>query len=318
MDADRLQLEYPGASDSSSRPLRKVKTGPRFALPKPSDYLLNLSDLGQLAHLAARRTTPRDLLRLLITVSVFLFVILTINDYEAGFFAAVLTAILAWSINGHVPLIAALILLTFVPALQLLYNANIAITADQWAERVAVWAYYMLAIGVIKRAVELFRSNRQAEAEAPHQSSSPHPDPDNGGESDPEPEETDRPAARPYRQWKPQLPKLTDLPKLPALPRIPMGPVAPGQLKVTPQSRPADRQLDLLDARVTGHQEQPTIASLRRQRILDRRGLEPPESILLQGTIARPAGRHRTPIDPGTGRRVTAVDNIIPRRRSRP
>ncbi len=74
---------------------------------------------------------------------------------EPLFFSGFILAIVYWDMDSRVAISLALLCLVIIPVLQILYNNNILFSGEIWSERIAVWAYYFLVIGVVKQIFEL-------------------------------------------------------------------------------------------------------------------------------------------------------------------
>lgn len=74
---------------------------------------------------------------------------------EAVFFVTFLAALIYWNIEGRVSIGIGLICFVLIIIMQLLVDVLISLPLQQLSENVAVWAFYFLAIGVIKQIYEL-------------------------------------------------------------------------------------------------------------------------------------------------------------------
>jgi len=73
---------------------------------------------------------------------------------EPLFFFGFIMAIIYWGMDSRVSIALALLCLVSIPVLLTLFNKNILFQGEMWAEQVAVWAYYFLAIGVVRQIFE--------------------------------------------------------------------------------------------------------------------------------------------------------------------
>jgi hypothetical protein len=97
----------------------------------------------------------------IIILAVYFFVFGYIFDAspEPLFFIAFILAMIYWSMDSRVSIALALACLVSIPVMQVLYNKNILFQGEIWSEKVAVWAYYFLVIGVVKQIFELKKEN---------------------------------------------------------------------------------------------------------------------------------------------------------------
>lgn len=125
------------------------------------DYLFNHKDLYALYGYARRRTSIQDWMGILLFVAVGA-VVNQFYDVQAEtiFFFMFILAIWRWNLDSRVSIGLALACLAIVPILLMLYNNLYLVQGDIWAERVAVWAYYFLVIGVIKQIFEYRREGK--------------------------------------------------------------------------------------------------------------------------------------------------------------
>ena len=67
-----------------------------------------------------------------------------------------------WRVDSSISIVLALVGFVCVPILLILYNKNILFQGEILSERVAVWAYYFLVIGIVKQIFEyLFESRNK-------------------------------------------------------------------------------------------------------------------------------------------------------------
>ena len=126
---------------------------------KTSDYLFTPGDCIRLAREFWRGLKTlgfRDGIGLALLAGVALALRLSMGfGLEAIYFWVCAVAVVYWRLDARLPIGAALACLVTIPVLLLLYNQNILFTGDAWAERVAVWAYFFLVIGVAKQLFDL-------------------------------------------------------------------------------------------------------------------------------------------------------------------
>ncbi len=90
---------------------------------------------------------------LAIPVVVAIFLALTINNIstiETGIFLALLILVLWWRIDGRIPVVAALVGLVITAIVNTYANHSLSLFAATIAERIAVWVFFLLVIGVMR------------------------------------------------------------------------------------------------------------------------------------------------------------------------
>jgi hypothetical protein len=119
------------------------------------DYLFDHKDLHALYRYVRSRLSMQDWIGILLLVALVAVVNqFYVIQFEAIFFTIFILAIWRWNIDSRLAIGLALVCLVIVPILMMLYNNLYLVEGDIWAERVAVWAYYFLVIGVVKQIFE--------------------------------------------------------------------------------------------------------------------------------------------------------------------
>lgn len=98
---------------------------------------------------------------ILILALSFILVYLWALPLEPIIFWLFILAIVYWNLDSRISIGLALACLITIPFLLILFNKNILLAGEDWAEQVAVWAYYFLVIGVVKQIVEYAMENRE-------------------------------------------------------------------------------------------------------------------------------------------------------------
>lgn len=115
---------------------------------KISDYIFTYSDIRELL----KNMTPRDwmgvgILLVPLVAGSFVFGI------EGGIFLTFAFVLFYWKVDSRFSIKCAIPCMIIIPVILIISNHSFTITTD-WAERVAVWAFYFLSIGVIKQIWE--------------------------------------------------------------------------------------------------------------------------------------------------------------------
>lgn len=100
---------------------------------------------------------------LLGVVAVLLFTFTEISG-EGIFFWLFFISLFCWRIDSRVSIGFALVCLVCIPILLVLFNNDILFLGDVWAEKVAVWAYFFLVIGVVKQIWE-FKTEKKEDGD---------------------------------------------------------------------------------------------------------------------------------------------------------
>lgn len=82
-------------------------------------------------------------------------------DNEIFDFIAILLAVIYWRMNSKIPLILASFLIMFIPIFQLITYTILPSFEQFWAEKAAVWAFYLLTIGTIRLFTEHYTLNKK-------------------------------------------------------------------------------------------------------------------------------------------------------------
>lgn len=120
------------------------------------DYIFTFKDFGFFSKKFWKRTHYTDLLGLL-SLIMYVFVLggLYRVSAEPLFFFGFIIAMIYWSLDSRVSIALALVCLVLTPFCLFLFEKNMLFQGEGWAEKLAVWAFYFLVIGVIKQMVEL-------------------------------------------------------------------------------------------------------------------------------------------------------------------
>ena len=155
---------------SSERLIVLYTTGMNNVPFRASDYVFTPGDaihFGREFWGTVRRLGGRDILGIaLVSAVVFALRVYAGFGPEALFFWAFALSIFYWRWDARLPIGAALGCLAAIPLLLVLYNQNIVYSGEDWAERVAVWAYYFLVMGVGKQIVDVHAARRTADADS--------------------------------------------------------------------------------------------------------------------------------------------------------
>ena len=80
---------------------------------------------------------------------------------EPLIFIGFILAIIYWGMDSRVSIALALACLVIMPILLILFNKDILVNGEIWAEQAAVWAYYFLVIGVVRQIFEYQRDAKK-------------------------------------------------------------------------------------------------------------------------------------------------------------
>jgi len=125
---------------------------------KLEDYIFTPKDVWNISKKIVRRVLhckKRDWIYMVILVFVIIIEKYYFQfDLESIIFWAFTIILFWWRLDSRVPIVLALFCLIAIPILLSLFNGGIFFEGDEWAEVVAVWAYYFLVIGVIEQIFE--------------------------------------------------------------------------------------------------------------------------------------------------------------------
>jgi hypothetical protein len=129
---------------------------------RASDYLLTPRDVYSWLAQVVARISWRDAAGVFIILYVGLYGRFVFNvSWQGTFFLCFIAALVYWRLDSRVAISLALAGLVCIPLLLILFNQTILLTGQYWAERVAVWVYYFLVIGVLKQIAEYMASQRR-------------------------------------------------------------------------------------------------------------------------------------------------------------
>jgi hypothetical protein len=141
-----------------------------FSAIKATDYLLTPKDVWHIVRDTFRRADERDWIGVIIIlffIAARLSPLLNIALRES-LFLIFLFVIFYWRVDSRVSVGLGLSCLVIIPLLLVLYNARYLFEGDLYAEEVAVWAYYFLAIGVVKQIGEYIADSKVHKVEKVH------------------------------------------------------------------------------------------------------------------------------------------------------
>lgn len=119
------------------------------------DYLVTPRDIYELIKRAWKLSHYSDWLGvLLLAIYALVFGLFFSLALEPLFFFGFIIAVIYFSLDSRIAIGLALACLVIVPLLLYLSEEQILFYGEVWAERVAVWAYYFLVIGVVKQIFE--------------------------------------------------------------------------------------------------------------------------------------------------------------------
>ena len=145
-----------------------------------SSYLITPFDLWRGFAFVVKRARLRDWFGVVLLVALALLLRLVFHISVEGIaFWLFFAVLLYWRLDSRISIGCALAGLVVIPVLLTLYNSKVLAAGDYWAERVAVWVYYFLCIGVIKqmieyRAADKGRERRASNVPAVNKKSVPH------------------------------------------------------------------------------------------------------------------------------------------------
>jgi len=111
----------------------------------PKDFFDMFKKMGQ-----------RDIIGIIILI-IISFILRLFFDFkmESIIFWSFFISLFWWKLDSRISIGLALACLCTCPILLILFNKNILLLGDIWAEQMAVWTYYFLVIGVVKQIYEL-------------------------------------------------------------------------------------------------------------------------------------------------------------------
>ena len=135
---------------------------------KITDYLVTPRDIYHGVLYVVQRITVRDTVGALLVVGLFAVLQFVFDVSGDGlFFWPFIAVIIYWNLDARVAFGLALATLVLIPFLLILFNQEIMLTGEFWAERVAVWTYSFLVIGTLKQIVEYLVENKTKKNQPP-------------------------------------------------------------------------------------------------------------------------------------------------------
>lgn len=125
----------------------------------PKDAWVGLRRLATAISHASLRDVNGVLLLMLTAFSLYWFSTISVEGIVFWIFIVVL---FYWKLDSRIAIGAALGLLVLIPFMLWLHSIDILIYGEIWAERVAVWVYYFLVIGVVKQIVEYKQEQKKS------------------------------------------------------------------------------------------------------------------------------------------------------------
>ncbi len=127
-----------------------------------TNYLFTVRDAWRGLVYIATHFTRRDVTRLLLFgLAFWLSYFVWHASWESVFFILFGISLFLWHIDGCISIGAGVGCLVVILILQILAQTLVLPQGAIWSETVAVWAYYFLAIGVVKQIGELIADSRK-------------------------------------------------------------------------------------------------------------------------------------------------------------
>ncbi|MCK5123114.1 MAG: hypothetical protein KAQ87_03125 [Candidatus Pacebacteria bacterium] len=129
---------------------------------KTKDYILTPVDLHRgILHLV-KKAGPKDIIGLAVLAGLFVF----FRNYlewqiDSSLFMLFWIALFYWKLDSRISIAGALACLISCPILLILFEKDILLLGEEYAEQAAVWAYYFLVIGVIKQIWEFRKESKE-------------------------------------------------------------------------------------------------------------------------------------------------------------
>ena len=127
---------------------------PKLIPMKITDYFLTPKDIREFR----KSITRRDLIGYAL-VLVVLVLSSKLLSFEGGVFITFLFSLFYWHIDSRFSIKCAIVCFVAVPIFLIISKHSFTVN-ENWAERVAVWAFYFLSIGVIKQIWEYMNESK--------------------------------------------------------------------------------------------------------------------------------------------------------------
>lgn len=123
---------------------------------KIKDYILVPKDFGFFLKKLWQKADYTDFLGIfLLVIYALVFGWFFSVSIEPLFFFGFIIAVIYWRMDSRVSIALALVCLVLTPLCLFLFEKNFLFQGEIWAEKLAVWAYFFLVIGVVKQMFEL-------------------------------------------------------------------------------------------------------------------------------------------------------------------
>lgn len=136
---------------------------------KIKDYILTPYDFYRgILHLIGeiKKAGPKDIIGLaVLTILFFIFKYYLAWQTDSSLFMIFWIALFFWNLDSRISIAGALVCLAACPILLILFEKNILLFGEEYAEQSAVWAYYFLVIGVTKQIWEFKRESAEEKEE---------------------------------------------------------------------------------------------------------------------------------------------------------
>ena len=134
---------------------------------KIKDYILTPIDIYRGVLHLIKNAGLKDIIGLAVLAGLFVF----FRNYlewqtDSSLFMIFWIALFFWNLDSRISIAGALVCLISCPILLILFEKDILLLGEEYAEQSAVWAYYFLVIGVTKQIWE-FRKESAEEKEEP-------------------------------------------------------------------------------------------------------------------------------------------------------
>ncbi len=127
---------------------------PKLIPMKITDYFLTPKDIREFRKMITRR----DLIGYALVLAILVLFSKLLN-FEGGVFLTFIFLLFYWRIDSRFSIKCAIVCLVAVPIFLIISKHSFTVN-ENWAERVAVWAFYFLSIGVIKQIWEYMRESK--------------------------------------------------------------------------------------------------------------------------------------------------------------
>lgn len=131
---------------------------------KIKNYLITPKDIYLGFQTLVKKSTPDNITRLGIVLIILVLLKLYLNfSFESTFFLLFIAVMFIYRLDSRVSIAFGLACLICCPLLLILFNQNIMLTGEYYAEKFAVFAYYFLCIGVVIQIIEYIRGGKKRE-----------------------------------------------------------------------------------------------------------------------------------------------------------